>query len=476
MPDLSATDVLSQAYQGMANTVGPYFNISSIFQPAYGQTALGNQQQQMFGYNVGPGGSIGTPYTPYGGWVGGPQPTQASPYGAPAPAYGPAAPAGQPGATPTGMTLGGAGATPIGGAPVSSAPGGTQIYSPPQDTRIGFGQTFNNPYAGQFGPAQDPGYHPGTLSLNTTALGAFGPAATQGLLQANPYLANALNFQTLAEADASNPLQNSQILNTLNQQSQNQLAAGGHLTPEQERANSQAALSAFSNAGAGTTGNQAIAAQLFGRQNMIDQRLAAAQQLAQNVQGLNFTQQGQELQRQGLAGSLATQAAGTATSALTNPLLQILGLGSLNSTSSPSGAISDQNSLQNPYMNVGTSLANTLYNQQQAQDIASQNQQAAQTSGLISAGGSILGGLLSDERLKKDVKKVGKSESGIPEFEWVYKYDPYKKRYHGTTAQALEKVRPEAVITDPTSGIKLVDYAKTDVSFHQLNPYLKKAA
>ena len=209
---------------------------------------------------------------------------------------------------------------------------------------------------------------------------------------------------------------------------------------------------------------------------MVDQRLAAAQQLAQNVQGLNFTQQGQELQRQGLAGSLATQAAGTATSALTNPFLQILGLGSLNSTSSPSGAISDQNSLQNPYMNVGTSLANTLYNQQQAQDIASQNQQAAQTSGLISAGGSILGGILSDERLKKNVKKVGKSDSGIPEFEWTYKYDPYKKRYHGTTAQALEKVRPEAVITDPTSGIKLVDYSKTDVSFHQLNPYLQKAA
>ena len=52
-------------------------------------------------------------------------------------------------------------------------------------------------------------------------------------------------------------------------------------------------------------------------------------------------------------------------------------------------------------MNVGTSLANTLYNQNQAQDIASQNQQAAQTSGLISAGGSILGGFLSDERLKK---------------------------------------------------------------------------
>ena len=422
MPDLSATDVLSQAYQGMANTVGPYFNISSIFQPAYGQTALGNQQQQMFGYNVGPGGSIGTPYSPYGGWVGGPQPTQASPYGAPAPAYGPAAPAGQPGATPTGMTLGGAGATPIGGAPVSSAPGGTQIYSPPQDTRIGFGQTFNNPYAGQFGPAQDPGYHPGTLSLNTTALGASAQRQPRAFCKPIPISPMRSIFRLLREADASNPLQNSQILNTLNQQSQNQLAAGGHLTPEQERANSQAALSAFSNAGAGTTGNQAIAAQLFGRQNMVDQRLAAAQQLAQNVQGLNFTQQGQELQRQGLAGSLATQAAGTATSALTNPLLQILGLGSLNSTSSPSGAISDQNALQNPYMNVGTSLANTLYNQNQAQDIASQNQQAAQTSGLISAGGSILGGFLSDERLKKDVKKVGKSDSGIPEYEWTYNW------------------------------------------------------
>ena len=28
---------------------------------------------------------------------------------------------------------------------------------------------------------------------------------------------------------------------------------------------------------------------------------------------------------------------------------------------------------------------------------------------------------VSDERLKKNVKKVGKSESGIPEFEWTYK-------------------------------------------------------
>ena len=157
---------------------------------------------------------------------------------------------------------------------------------------------------------------------------------------------------------------------------------------------------------------------------MIDQRLAAAQQLAQNVQGLNFTQQGQELQRQGIAGSLATQAAGTATSALTNPLLQILGLGSLNATSEPKRCDLRSERPAKSLHECWDSLANTLYNQNQAQDIASQNQQAAQTSGLISAGGSILGGFLSDERLKKDVKKVGKSDSGIPEFEWTYKYGP----------------------------------------------------
>ena len=221
-----------------------------------------------------------------------------------------------------------AGQTPIGGAPVSSAPGGSGFvgYSPPQGSRIGFGQEFNNPYANQAGPSQAAGAHPGTLSLNTTAMDAYGPAAAQGILSANPYLANALNFQTLAQMDASNPLQNSQILNTLNQQAQSQLSAGGRLTPEQERANSQAALGYYTNAGAGTNSNNAIASQLFGRQNMIDQRLAAAQALAGNVQNQNFTQQGQELQRQQIAGQMAAQAASSASTGLTSPIMNMLGL------------------------------------------------------------------------------------------------------------------------------------------------------
>ena len=232
----------------------------------------------------GQGGYIGMT-SPYGS---GPYPYAAQPGGAP-PAMGPTqVGGGSVGATPPGSPqLGMAGQTPIGGAPVSSAPGGSGFvgYSPPQGSRIGFGEEFNNPYANQAGPSQAAGAHPGTLSLNTTAMDAYGPAAAQGILSANPYLANALNFQTLAQMDASNPLQNSPILNTLNQQAQNQLTAGGRLTPEQERANSQAALGYYTNAGAGTNSNNAIASQLFGRQNMIDQRLAAAQALAGTSRG-----------------------------------------------------------------------------------------------------------------------------------------------------------------------------------------------
>ena len=507
MPDLNPTQVQLQSYQGQADTAFPYYNLAANFQPLYGQLGLGLQQQQQFGYNTG----TGQPLSPYGGYVGmpdgqggyigmtspygtGPYPYQAGAMtsgGAPtqagwmtsagggAPAMGPTQVGGSPTATtpPGAPQLAVAGQTPIGGAPVSSAPGGTPFvgYSPPQGSRIGFGETFNNPYANQVGPSQAAGSHPGTLSLNTTAMDAYGPAAAQGILSANPYLANALDFQTLAQMDASNPLQNSAILNTLNQQAQNQLAAGGRLTPEQERANQQAALSAFSNAGAGTTGNQAIAAQLFGRQNMIDQRLAAAQQLGQNVQGLNFSQQGQELQRQQIAGNMASQAASSAATGLTSPIMNMLGLIQPSSVSDPNSTISAQNSINNPYQQAGLQIASANYNADIAKQIADQNQSAATTSGYLALGGAALNAF-SDERLKKNLKEVGKSDSGIPEFEWTYKYDPYKKRYHGTTAQALEKVRPEAVITDPTSGIKLVDYSKTDVSFHQLNPYLQKAA
>src|SRR5574338_863977 len=445
-------NTLLQAYQGQADTAGPYYNLYSIFGPAYGQVALDAQQQQMFGYNVGPNGGIGSSATPPSGCVG-------DPYYGVSPRLPPSS--------------GGAPAT--GGTPTA---GSASIYSPPEGTRIGLGHEFMDPYAGQLGPSATPGYHPGVLGLNTTALNAYGPAVTGGLFASDPYLQNAIDFQTLALLDSSNPLQNSPLLNALNQSASSQLAANGQLTPEQERSASQAALSALAGAGSSTIGSQAVAAQLLNRDALVNARQQQAQAFANAVQGLNFTQQGQELQRQGLAGNLATQAAGSATSGITNPILQILGLGSLNATSNPSSAIANQSQLTNPFLNIGADIAGANFNAQVAQDIANQNQNAATTGGLISAGGSILGGLLasSDKRIKKDVKKVGESESGIPEYEWTYKFDPYERRYHGTTAQALEKVKPEAVVTDPYSGLKAVRYDLTDVSFREVDPYERKAA
>ncbi len=66
------------------------------------------------------------------------------------------------------------------------------------------------------------------------------------------------------------------------------------------------------------------------------------------------------------------------------------------------------------------------------------------------------------------MKTVGKSASGVPLKTWRYKTDPLKRRYLGTTAQALAKHNPAAVVTDPISGVQAVDYSRTDVPFGEV--------
>jgi hypothetical protein len=85
--------------------------------------------------------------------------------------------------------------------------------------------------------------------------------------------------------------------------------------------------------------------------------------------------------------------------------------------------------------------------------------------GLFSMGGS----MLSDRRLKKDVKTVGKvsvtsEKTGrsmeIPKVKWNYLWEKDgKPRHEGVMAQDLEKVKPSAVMT-LGGGIKAVDYSQ----------------
>ena len=257
MPDLSATDVLSQAYQGMANTVGPYFNISSIFQPAYGQTALGNQQQQMFGYNVGPGGTIGTPYTAL--WRMGRRPA----------AY-------------AGIALWRTGSrlwTGRTGWPAWRDSDWHDTWAARAQRRLVARQFQAHLAALKFirrhkirgsvlvrrlithMPVNSGQRRSWLSSWHTQPEHNRSRTLTvQRLLRdlLKPILISLMRSTFRPWRKPMRPIRsnNSPDPQTLNQQSQNQLAAGGHLTPEQERANSQAALSAFSNAGAGTNGNQ----------------------------------------------------------------------------------------------------------------------------------------------------------------------------------------------------------------------------
>lgn len=86
-------------------------------------------------------------------------------------------------------------------------------------------------------------------------------------------------------------------------------------------------------------------------------------------------------------------------------------------------------------------------------DLSSYN---AGMSGLFGLGSAALGGwMMSDERLKTDIDRVGETPEGIPVKTFRYKGSPMM--HLGMMAQDVEKKRPEAVRTTP-SGYKAVNY------------------
>jgi hypothetical protein len=114
---------------------------------------------------------------------------------------------------------------------------------------------------------------------------------------------------------------------------------------------------------------------------------------------------------------------------------------------------------------VFSTLVNPLYGlaAQQLQ-AATSGQEANQQkqSDLIGAGiksiGSVAGAaaMASDERIKTDIRDTGKkTPEGIPIKAFEYKTRP-GARFVGVMAQDVEKVHPEAVVTDPLSGLKMV--------------------
>ena len=85
--------------------------------------------------------------------------------------------------------------------------------------------------------------------------------------------------------------------------------------------------------------------------------------------------------------------------------------------------------------------------------------------GLISGAGGLsnaakgiasFGALFSDERLKENIEPVGKLDNGAKIYAYNFKGDGTPQI--GLLAQEIEKTHPEAVIDDPATGFKKVNY------------------
>jgi hypothetical protein len=77
----------------------------------------------------------------------------------------------------------------------------------------------------------------------------------------------------------------------------------------------------------------------------------------------------------------------------------------------------------------------------------------------------------SDRRLKHDVRRIGKTDDGMPIYRFKYKGDDSDRTYIGLMADEVEKRKPEAV-AESKDGYKMVDYDKaTKADGGAVGPY-----
>jgi hypothetical protein len=89
------------------------------------------------------------------------------------------------------------------------------------------------------------------------------------------------------------------------------------------------------------------------------------------------------------------------------------------------------------------------------------SQQASLAAASAAASLAAAGISASDRRIKKNIRSTGvKTGEGIPIKTFKMKHDPTRRKRIGLIAQDVEKKRPDAVVADPHTGIKLVDYGK----------------
>lgn len=114
-------------------------------------------------------------------------------------------------------------------------------------------------------------------------------------------------------------------------------------------------------------------------------------------------------------------------------------------------------------MNQPTGIPTTdnagLINANYQAQVNNVNQRNAQTSGLLGglfgAAGNIGAAMISDERMKDNIRRVGETKEGLPIYTFTYKGDD--KVQMGVMAQDVKKKNPEAV-ADMGNGVMGVKY------------------
>ena len=222
------------------------------------------------------------------------------------------------------------------------------------------------------------------------------------------------------------------------QEAERARASAQEVTPQEQRMYQQTAREAAQASGR-LGGNSAIAAEVMGRENIMAAKRAEAAK----------------------AGGLAYEAA---QGFYSQPGLAMLGTQPLSYTSGQnalglgiSGIKQGTPGLFNP--DVGVNLGAAQGQNKLQADMANAQAKAAQQSSIYSSAASaaILAASLaaSDRRLKTDIKKVGKTNAGLPIYTYKYKGD--NKTQMGVMAQDVEKKTPKAV--KEIGGFKAVNYA-----------------
>ena len=74
--------------------------------------------------------------------------------------------------------------------------------------------------------------------------------------------------------------------------------------------------------------------------------------------------------------------------------------------------------------------------------------------------------VVSDERVKTDIVRVGATAEGLPLYHFRYMGDA--RVWEGVMAQDVQAARPEAVVTGP-GGVLMVDYAALGIEMRQVH-------